>query len=235
MRSNRQLTLDFLSLYATLLSHIRSDPSLKKEFPTENGDSFISILAWLYTEFSTDKKMCHVIEEIFSLIEQIRPHFLEHVVNFILMEICRVSFAKESWPALVRFIIMICRRLQNDNVSDAFRYFAILLDGGDTDDFTNESEVPRGLIAHAEESLVNCEYDRAKVITDCLGKWKEEASLDRSIAEVFNEADRSSRIACCALRLAEEERAAAAAEVVDEGQVMQRSAFIRVLEDKLYA
>ncbi|KAK5985116.1 hypothetical protein GCK32_004287, partial [Trichostrongylus colubriformis] len=231
LRSNRQLTVDLLALYATLLTHIRNEPAFKKEFLMENGDNFISILTWLYSEFSADKKMCNVIEEIFSLIEQIQPSFLDHVVNFLLMEICRVSFAKESWPALIKFVVNVCRRLDDENINDAFRYFGMLLDGTETDDFTNESEVPSGLIAQAEELLVHGEFDRVKIILECLSKWKEEARAERRIAEVFNEADRFGRIARCSLRLAEEENAAIASELVDEvGSGRRRETVDPVLE-----
>nr|CDJ93158.1 Peptidase C19 domain containing protein [Haemonchus contortus] len=215
LRSNRQLTVDFLSLYATLLVHIRDDPCFKKEFPLENGDSFTSVLVWMYIEFSTDKRMCHVIEEIFCLIEQIRPNFLESVVNFLLMELGRVECV-ELAKEIVRFVVNICRRLDDGNVSNAFRYFAILLDGCERSDFINESEVPKGLISQAEELLVHCEYDRVRVILESLARWKEEGTVDRRIAEVYNEADRFDRIACCTLRLAEEESAAIATGVVGE-------------------
>ncbi|VDO59911.1 unnamed protein product [Haemonchus placei] len=215
LRSNRQLTVDFLSLYATLLVHIRDDPCFKKEFPLENGDSFTSVLVWMYIEFSTDKKMCHIIEEIFCLIEQIRPNFLESVVNFLLMELSRVECV-ELAKEIVRFVVNICRRLDDGNVSNAFRYFAILLDGCERSDFINECEVPKGLISQAEELLVHCEYDRVRAILESLARWKEEGTMDRRIAEVYNEADRFDRIACCTLRLAEEESAAIATGVVGE-------------------
>lgn len=105
-RGARQLTL---VLYSMLLKYIRSEPLAKKYFPlqthSENLTSWdlprtlpashyswipvcFRMSAWLYSEYPGDRKMCDVIEEIFSLTEQIHPIFLIDVVKFLLNVCC---------------------------------------------------------------------------------------------------------------------------------------------------
>ncbi|VDP54141.1 unnamed protein product [Heligmosomoides polygyrus] len=207
-----------------LLKYIRSEPLAKKYFPlqthSENLTSWdlprtlpashyswipvcFRMSAWLYSEYPGDRKMCDVIEEIFSLTEQIHPIFLIDVVKFLLNEIW-TGIYKESWPAIVRFMVGVCRRLEEAGIDSAFGYLAMLWDGWSADDFLNESEVPKGLITQAEELLASCEYEKLKIYVDCFLKWKHEGCQNASIADVFNSADRADRIAVCSQRLAEE-------------------------------
>lgn len=193
-----------LVLYSMLLKYIRSEPLAKKYFPLQtHSENLTSMSAWLYSEYPGDRKMCDVIEEIFSLTEQIHPIFLIDVVKFLLNEIW-TGIYKESWPAIVRFMVGVCRRLEEAGIDSAFGYLAMLWDGWSADDFLNESEVPKGLITQAEELLASCEYEKLKIYVDCFLKWKHEGCQNASIADVFNSAGRADRIAVCSQRLAEE-------------------------------